>query len=218
MAYYEIQEHGKDDTMLGQHIEHPFAESRETQKPSSNMVAKGARRHTAPRFRCSMCPSDFTSKHNLESHMKSHRLIRPHKCLGCGKSFGTAHVLRRHESKCKDRSVPSSSQDSSTSTSPSLSQLDRNNVSALQNPLDVAPDHDVDMKTPIPMIDYLAFASTASFVVCFPVEITPTTFTEDKEPVFVSWTGDIGQRLGCAHYDSFSASDWIAKNLDAESL
>ncbi|KAH8806726.1 hypothetical protein DL96DRAFT_614675 [Flagelloscypha sp. PMI_526] len=60
------------------------------------------RRKRPPRFRCEFCPTDFTAKHNFENHMNSHRNIRPHKCkMGCGKSFGTAQVLRRHESKCK---------------------------------------------------------------------------------------------------------------------
>ncbi|KAH8822844.1 hypothetical protein DL96DRAFT_319721 [Flagelloscypha sp. PMI_526] len=63
------------------------------------------RRKRPARFRCELCPTDFTAKHNLENHMNSHRNIRPHKCkLGCGKSFGTAQVLRRHEPKCKGTS------------------------------------------------------------------------------------------------------------------
>ncbi|KAH8806714.1 hypothetical protein DL96DRAFT_1717683 [Flagelloscypha sp. PMI_526] len=63
------------------------------------------RRKRPATFRCELCPTDFTAKHSFENHMNSHRNIRPHKCkLGCGKSFATAQVLRRHEPKCKGTS------------------------------------------------------------------------------------------------------------------
>ncbi|KAJ7613966.1 hypothetical protein FB45DRAFT_937567 [Roridomyces roridus] len=50
-------------------------------------------------FICSVCGHDFTAKHNLKNHMNSHRDIKNFEC-GCGERFGTAHVLKRHRSKC----------------------------------------------------------------------------------------------------------------------
>ncbi|KAJ7613942.1 hypothetical protein FB45DRAFT_1008759 [Roridomyces roridus] len=50
-------------------------------------------------FICGVCGYDFTAKHNLTNHMNSHLDIKNFKC-GCGQRFGTAHVLKRHRSKC----------------------------------------------------------------------------------------------------------------------
>ncbi|KAJ7603736.1 hypothetical protein FB45DRAFT_79126 [Roridomyces roridus] len=54
-------------------------------------------------FICGVCGHDFMAKHNLNNHMNSHLDIKNFEC-GCGERFGTAHVLKRHKSKCSSES------------------------------------------------------------------------------------------------------------------
>ncbi|KAF8176707.1 hypothetical protein K438DRAFT_73948 [Mycena galopus ATCC 62051] len=65
--------------------------------------ASKIRRKGAARFFCEICPSDFTAKHNLRNHMKSHESIKDFLCDMCGRGFGTKHVLERHKPKCNSR-------------------------------------------------------------------------------------------------------------------
>ncbi|KAJ7334730.1 hypothetical protein DFH08DRAFT_292102 [Mycena albidolilacea] len=49
---------------------------------------------------CPLCPADFTVKHNLNNHMRSHNSIKNFICGMCYRSFYTKYVLKRHELIC----------------------------------------------------------------------------------------------------------------------
>ncbi|KAJ3735199.1 hypothetical protein DFJ43DRAFT_33976 [Lentinula guzmanii] len=52
---------------------------------------------------CHLCGATFTAKHNLINHHNSHYGKRPYPCIPqCGRSFGTKHVLRRHQKTCQE--------------------------------------------------------------------------------------------------------------------
>jgi len=83
------------------------------------LAASEARRLKPGRFRCSLCPQDFTSRHNLMSkgptlqifvalslmsisdHINSHFGRKAHSCHDCGRAFTTQSVLNRHRKTCK---------------------------------------------------------------------------------------------------------------------
>ncbi|KAJ7845266.1 hypothetical protein B0H14DRAFT_978879 [Mycena olivaceomarginata] len=52
---------------------------------------------------CQLCNADFTAKHNLHNHMRSHNSIKDFICKMCNRGFGTKHVLQRHTPKCPRR-------------------------------------------------------------------------------------------------------------------
>ncbi|KAJ7828012.1 hypothetical protein B0H13DRAFT_1521365, partial [Mycena leptocephala] len=52
-------------------------------------------------FVCELCKHNFTTKHNYKNHINSHNSVKPFQCTKCQQSFGTQHVLRRHQTKCK---------------------------------------------------------------------------------------------------------------------
>ncbi|KAF7289573.1 hypothetical protein HMN09_01319300 [Mycena chlorophos] len=55
-------------------------------------------------FVCDQCGADFTAKHNLKFHLKSHNGEKDYLCDKCGQGFVTPHVRNRHEETCS--SVP----------------------------------------------------------------------------------------------------------------
>lgn len=65
--------------------------------------ASEARRNRGARFFCQVagCGSDFTTKSNLQGHMRSHAGEKPYECAadGCGKAFTRQSDCRRHEEK-----------------------------------------------------------------------------------------------------------------------
>ncbi|KAJ7249211.1 hypothetical protein B0H12DRAFT_701235 [Mycena haematopus] len=63
-------------------------------------IAAYARRKGPARFFCEHCNANFTAKHNLRNHLKSHTSTKDCICEMCGRGFGTKHVLKRHEPKC----------------------------------------------------------------------------------------------------------------------
>ncbi|KAJ7808380.1 kinase-like domain-containing protein [Mycena olivaceomarginata] len=93
-----------------------FASSESQERTNLNfrpiVVSAATRRASANRRRdptkaglyvCSICGNDFTAKHNLQNHIRSHNGVRAFECNGCGRRFGTAHVLKRHFAKCRGR-------------------------------------------------------------------------------------------------------------------
>ncbi|KAJ7131886.1 kinase-like domain-containing protein [Mycena crocata] len=69
-------------------------------------LASASRRKDKTRpgaFICELCGADFTAKHNLENHRRSHRNEKPWPCDLCGRGFGTSHVLKRHMKTCSER-------------------------------------------------------------------------------------------------------------------
>ncbi|KAF7320110.1 hypothetical protein MKEN_00795400 [Mycena kentingensis (nom. inval.)] len=63
-------------------------------------AAARGRRKNPGKFSCSLCPADFTAKHNLTYHMKSHNNEKEWPCAKCKAAFVTPHVAKRHEKKC----------------------------------------------------------------------------------------------------------------------
>jgi len=64
--------------------------------------ASAARRSRDARFFCAVagCGSNFTTKSNLQGHMRSHANERPYVCqVGCGKAFTRQSDRHRHEGK-----------------------------------------------------------------------------------------------------------------------
>lgn len=93
-------------------------------KVASPRVLAASRRRRGPTkqgarlYSCPQCCNTFTARHNLTSepalmftcclltrdlvdHINSHSGIRPYCCNACGLSFGTKHVLRRHQKTCQ---------------------------------------------------------------------------------------------------------------------
>ncbi|KAE9383847.1 hypothetical protein BT96DRAFT_711265 [Gymnopus androsaceus JB14] len=62
-----------------------LAASRRRRGPSK----QGTRLH-----KCPHCCETFTARHNLTRY-------RPYRCDACGLSFGTKHVLKRHQKTCQ---------------------------------------------------------------------------------------------------------------------
>ncbi|KAJ7227485.1 hypothetical protein GGX14DRAFT_630139 [Mycena pura] len=79
--------------------------------PAGRRAAKNRRKdQTMPgAFICKVCNADFTAKHNLRNHMNSHGSVKEFRCDTCGQSFGTSHVLKRHEGKCLTTTFPQGS-------------------------------------------------------------------------------------------------------------
>ncbi|EIN09951.1 hypothetical protein PUNSTDRAFT_44165 [Punctularia strigosozonata HHB-11173 SS5] len=61
-------------------------------------LASQSRRKRQAIFKCSICPSEFTKKINLEGHERSHRGDKPFKCVyhPCEKGFARESDLKRH--------------------------------------------------------------------------------------------------------------------------
>ncbi|KAJ7067251.1 hypothetical protein C8F01DRAFT_1247633 [Mycena amicta] len=59
---------------------------------------------------CKLCKADFTAKHNLKFHYKSHSGQKDWVCSKCGQGFVTPHVCKRHEEKCLPSSGPGNGQ------------------------------------------------------------------------------------------------------------
>ncbi|GME69918.1 unnamed protein product [[Candida] boidinii] len=49
-------------------------------------------------YKCSVCSKSYTRNHNLVSHERTHRDLKPFKCSTCDKLFTRHHDLKRHES------------------------------------------------------------------------------------------------------------------------
>lgn len=49
-------------------------------------------------YKCSICSKSYTRNHNLVSHERTHRDLKPFKCSSCDKLFTRHHDLKRHES------------------------------------------------------------------------------------------------------------------------
>ncbi|KAJ7852065.1 hypothetical protein B0H14DRAFT_2760548 [Mycena olivaceomarginata] len=72
-----------------------------------SVVASPATRRAANRRRkdpnkpgahiCQYCGSDFTARHNLKLHLKSHLSIKEHECEQCAQRFSTPQTLQRHK-------------------------------------------------------------------------------------------------------------------------
>ncbi|KAF9533731.1 hypothetical protein CPB83DRAFT_831586 [Crepidotus variabilis] len=69
----------------------------------NGLKASTARRTNPARFKCEIegCNADFTRKHNLENHMKSHYGVTDLACTFCGKGFTTIPVKKRHQATCQ---------------------------------------------------------------------------------------------------------------------
>ncbi|XP_064615657.1 zinc finger protein 37-like [Liolophura sinensis] len=52
-------------------------------------------------YRCDLCPKAFKEKRALQAHTVTHTGISEHKCLHCGRPFGTATICKTHMLKCK---------------------------------------------------------------------------------------------------------------------
>lgn len=52
-------------------------------------------------FRCESCPKAFKEKRALQAHTVTHTGISEHKCLHCGRPFGTATICKTHMRTCK---------------------------------------------------------------------------------------------------------------------
>lgn len=48
------------------------------------------------RYQCPLCPLEFTKKHNLKRHSKTHTATRSFKCNQCPKKFFSAKTLKQH--------------------------------------------------------------------------------------------------------------------------
>ncbi|KAI3618045.1 hypothetical protein WG66_005716 [Moniliophthora roreri] len=55
--------------------------------------------------RCSNCDATFTTRHNLQSHIRSHLGVRPYECPICGRGFVTMSDRKRHEKRCKSSTI-----------------------------------------------------------------------------------------------------------------
>ncbi|KAJ7227481.1 hypothetical protein GGX14DRAFT_419794 [Mycena pura] len=67
----------------------------------ANLKASSRRRKKIPRFKCELCGSTFTARHNLQNHENSHAGVRPFVCEWCREAFTTKGVLKRHQKTCK---------------------------------------------------------------------------------------------------------------------
>lgn len=69
----------------------------------NTLKASAARRKGPAKFKCSIagCGADFTRKHNLENHLKSHCGVTDRICAVCGKGFTTIPVCKRHQRTCE---------------------------------------------------------------------------------------------------------------------
>ncbi|RXW17837.1 hypothetical protein EST38_g8022 [Candolleomyces aberdarensis] len=85
--------------------------------PSGPTVASEAiiaactvRRQRKAKFKCDICPQNFTAKHNLINHKKAHSGIKDQVCVRCGNAFTASGTLTRHNKTCKGRQLKESGQ------------------------------------------------------------------------------------------------------------
>ncbi|KIK67718.1 hypothetical protein GYMLUDRAFT_135347, partial [Collybiopsis luxurians FD-317 M1] len=73
------------------------------QVASPRVLEASLRRRKSPKqlLTCGLCGRTVTARHNLTNHINSHTGKRPYHCIPqCGRSFGTKHVLKRHQTTC----------------------------------------------------------------------------------------------------------------------
>ena len=63
----------------------------------TNLMRHKLNKHRENKIKCSLCPSEYYTKSNLNRHMDtSHETLSPHTCVICYKGFGRKDVLKEH--------------------------------------------------------------------------------------------------------------------------
>ncbi|KIY51783.1 hypothetical protein FISHEDRAFT_56455 [Fistulina hepatica ATCC 64428] len=79
----------------------PVALNQKQKVATPAMVKASTRRRRKPaNFKCEFCTADFTAKHNLQNHLRSHKGVREFECSLCGMTFTNPGVRDRHRLKC----------------------------------------------------------------------------------------------------------------------
>ncbi|TFK60860.1 hypothetical protein BDN72DRAFT_965491 [Pluteus cervinus] len=84
---------GQDSSLRDPALKHSYRNSVGSDRQCE---AAKQRRTKAALFVCDLCSKDFTAKHNLDSHKKSHLGIKPFQCGNCEKRFTTSRAKNRH--------------------------------------------------------------------------------------------------------------------------
>ena len=91
-SIHNVSRCGMEESSLLDSLAPPEKMVVRVQIDSSQIIMEGDQK----RWKCSLCPKSYTTKHNLVIHILDHNKIKPHCCQICGKFFKQLSHLHTH--------------------------------------------------------------------------------------------------------------------------